>query len=92
MNNIVRDALNNRPETNNIPDYSDGERTDFDYANFEAFLDPDKKTRMSKTEKEAMAEQYGLDVQGMTQLAMNALNNRPEKETPEEFVIPNIPE
>lgn len=52
------------------------EWTDQDYANFEAFLDTDKETRMNSTDKKAMAEQYWTDLQWMTILATDALANR----------------
>lgn len=54
--------------------------TDTDYANFEAFLDNDKKTRMNKTEKETLAAQYWFkdDLQWFTDFAIDAIANRPE--------------
>ena len=60
--------------------------TDTDYANFEKLLDPDA----SKTEVEWIALKYGYkdNVAALTQIARNALANRPEvKETlePEEM-------
>ena len=60
--------------------YWDREFTDADYETFEAFLDNDKKTRMSQSEKEAIAEQYWFkdNLKWMTDFANEALKNRPE--------------
>lgn len=58
----------------------DREFTESDYKTFEAFLDNDKKTRMSQSEKEAIAEQYWFkdNLKWMTDFANEALKNRPE--------------
>lgn len=50
--------------------------TDRDYANFEAFLATDKENRLNKTDKEALAAQYWLDLEWMTKLANWALEQR----------------
>jgi hypothetical protein len=59
MNNIVRDALENRPETSDIPDYSNKEWTNTDYTNFSNFLDSSNKD-ISNTDRESIAEMYGF--------------------------------
>lgn len=58
----------------------DREFTESDYETFEAFLDNDKKTRMSESEKNAIAEQYWFkdNLKWMTDFANAALENRPE--------------
>ncbi len=67
--------------------------TDQDYINFNNFLDTDNKD-ISNTDRASIAEMYWFkdNLPWMTAFATNALANRPEKETSEEFVIPNIPE
>ena len=58
----------------------DREFTESDYETFEAFLDTDKKTRLSESEKNAIAEQYWFkdNLKWMTDFANAALQNRPE--------------
>lgn len=56
------------------------EFTESDYEAFESFLDTDKKTRLSQSEKEAIAEQYWFkdNLKWMTDFANEALKSRPE--------------
>lgn len=81
MNNIVRDALTNRGTTNNIPDYSNKEWTNTDYANFSNFLDSSNKD-ISNTDRESIAEMYGFkwNLPWMRMFATEQLANRPETE------------
>lgn len=62
--------------------YGNREFTDADYNNFEAFLSTDKDTRLSKSDKEAMAEQYWFkdNLKWMTDFANEALKDRPESD------------
>lgn len=79
MNNIVRDALENRQETNDIPDYSNKEWTNTDYTNFSNFLDSSNKD-ISNTDRESIAEMYGFkwNLPWMRKFATEQLANRPE--------------
>ena len=81
MNNIVRDALTNRGETSNVPDYSNKEWTNIDYANFNNFLNSDNKD-ISNTDRESIAEMYWFkwNLPWMREFAKTQLANRPETE------------
>lgn len=79
MNKIARDALENRQETNDIPDYSNKEWTNTDYTNFSNFLDSSNKD-ISDTDRESIAEMYGFkwNLPWMRKFATEQLANRPE--------------
>lgn len=81
MNNIVRDALTNRGETSNVPDYSNKDWTNTDYANFSNFLDSSNKD-ISNTDRESIAEMYWFkwNLPWMRKFATEQLANRPETE------------
>lgn len=81
MNNIVRDALTNRGTTSDVPDYSNKEWTNIDYANFNNFLNSDNKD-ISNTDRESIAEMYGFkwNLPWMRMFATEQLANRPETE------------
>ena len=81
MNNIVRDALEDRPEANDIPDSSNKEWTNTDYTNFSNFLDSSNKD-ISNTDRESIAEMYGFkwNLPWMRKFATEQLANRPETE------------